>query len=227
MGRKIFVSYKYSDSQVKSLNWRTSTTVRDYVDEIERILDHTNHIYKGEGDDNDLSHLTDDVIWEKLKDRIYDSTLTIVLISRGMKETTRDRNQWIPWEISYSLKEVSRRREDGSSVTSSSNAMFSVILPDSQGNYSYYMKHNNCCIDCCDTFDLRKLFDILRANKFNRKIKNTVTCSRSDNEIYRGECSYIADVTWDDFIHDPQHYIDSAYKRRDEIDQYNIQKNIE
>ena len=76
MGHKIFVSYKYHDSNIKKItrNYYHKDTVRDYVDALENYLTNSSeHIYKGESDDEDLSDLSDDTIWEKLKDRIYDS----------------------------------------------------------------------------------------------------------------------------------------------------------
>ena len=134
MGKKIFVSYKYADSDVAPLLGYYRTTVRSYVDELENYFDHTDHIYKGESDDEDLSWLSENAIWEKLKDRIYDSTVTIVMISPNMKETNRsDRSQWIPWEIAYSLKEMTRNDR-----TSHSNAILAVILPDRNGSTFYY-----------------------------------------------------------------------------------------
>ena len=99
-GKKIFVSYKYADAHVENLSYRDNSTVRDYVDEFIEKLDASDHIYKGEKDGEDLSDLSDNVIWEKLKDRIYDSSVTIVFISPGMRENwKRDRNQWIAWEV--------------------------------------------------------------------------------------------------------------------------------
>jgi len=110
MGKKIFVSYKFADAQVENLSIYENSTVRDYVTRFEEKLDSSDNIYKGESDGEDLSNLSDETIWEKLKDRIYDSSVTVVFISPGMKENWKqERDQWIPWEISYScLKQISR-----------------------------------------------------------------------------------------------------------------------
>lgn len=114
MGKKIFVSYKYADDQVEKLTSNGTSTVRDYVDKFEKEVALSDDIFKGESDGEDLSMLSDDAIWEKLKNRIYDSSVTIVFISPGMKETwKKERDQWIPWEISYSLKETSRKETLG------------------------------------------------------------------------------------------------------------------
>ena len=140
MGYKIFVSYKYADDSIyplsNPLNWYSSTrsTVRDYVDRLESYFDHTSNIYKGESDNEDLSYLPDDVIWEKLKDRIYDSSVTIVMISPNMKEPYgSERSQWIPWEVAYSLRETTRGDR-----TSHSNAILAVIIPDRNHQYNYF-----------------------------------------------------------------------------------------
>lgn len=69
MGKKIFVSYKYADDQVKNLDSQDNSTVRDYIDKFEEEIDSSDDIYKGETDGEDLSELDDDTIWEKLKDR--------------------------------------------------------------------------------------------------------------------------------------------------------------
>ena len=61
MGKSIFVSYKYADAQVQDLEVyevtdffgtkrRIATTARHYVDEIAKILEEDDHIYKGEND---------------------------------------------------------------------------------------------------------------------------------------------------------------------------------
>lgn len=145
MSYKVFVSYKYKDQNVQSLfNIDTGfcnpyTTVRDYVDLFEKWSKCTgNVIYKGESDGEDLSMLTEETIAARLRNRIYDSSVTIVFVSQGMRTRELEKNQWIPWEVKYSLKETERRDR-----VSHSNALLCVVLPDISGDYRYYnsMKH--------------------------------------------------------------------------------------
>lgn len=137
MGRKIFVSYKYKDNDVEELKEATSPTwPNDYVTYIQNhiINNKSDNIYKGENSDEDLSDKSEDYIWNHLKDKIYDSTVTIVLISPNMKEPLKwERNQWIPWEISYSVRKTTRGGR-----TSQRNALLAVILPDKKGSYDYF-----------------------------------------------------------------------------------------
>lgn len=62
MGKKIFISYKYADDQVKNLVLGENSTVRDYVDEFEKKVDSSDDIFKGESEGEDLSDLSDDTI---------------------------------------------------------------------------------------------------------------------------------------------------------------------
>ena len=58
----VFVPYKYHDGDVKQLG-NYATTVRDYVDYLERMFDKSEKVYyRGEEDGNDLSELTEDTI---------------------------------------------------------------------------------------------------------------------------------------------------------------------
>lgn len=226
MGKKIFVSYKYADSQVENLTIYEKSTVRDYVTKFEEILDPSDNIYKGESDGEDLSDLSEETIWKKLKDRIYDSSVTIVFISPGMKESWKaEKDQWIPWEISYSLKEVSRKNKNGDAVTSRSNAMVAVVLPDIYGSYSYYLESKKCCGSGCTTHHTDKLFSIIRKNKFNLKDANKKMCD-TGSTIWYGEYSYIKAVKWIDFISSYGSYIESACERQDNIEDYVICKEV-
>lgn len=226
MGKKIFVSYKYADDQVENLSIYESSTVRDYVTKFEEVLDPSDNIYKGESDGEDLSNLSEETIWQKLKDRIYDSSVTVVFISPGMKESgKKEKDQWIPWEVSYSLKEVSRKNKNGDPVTSKSNAMVAVILPDENGLYSYYLESKSCCESGCTTHHTYKLFSIIRKNKFNLKEANKNVCDTGDT-IWYGEYSYIKAVKWSEFISDYNTHVESACERQKNIDDYDICKEV-
>lgn len=149
MGKKIFVSYKFKDYDVKALSGvEAPTWPCDYVDYIKENVLADDDIYKGENNDEDISNWKEEKIWAHLKDKLYDSTVTIVLISPNMKENGKSqRSQWIPWEISYSLRETTRNDR-----TSHNNAILAVVLPDKEGKYDYYYD------------DANNLFPILKNN---------------------------------------------------------------
>lgn len=222
MGKKIFVSYKYADQDVAPLSghsWHNPTTVRDYVDALENYFDITDHIYKGESDDEDLSSYSEDTIWEMLKDRIYDSSVTIVVISPNMRITYRsDKSQWIPWEVSFSLKETTRNDR-----TSHTNAMLAIVLLFKNGSYDYYLTQSLCG---STTHHTDRLFKIIRENKFNKRNPNRNLCPKCGCFHYYGECSYIDAVKWCDFIVMPNYYINSAIQRQENKDLFDIKKEV-
>lgn len=224
MGRKIFISYKYGDTSVQHLPrnsmWEI-TKVRDYVDELQDKLIETDHLNKGEKDGEDLSDFKDDTIASKLRDKIYDSSVTVVLISPNMKESgVSEKDQWIPWEISYSLKEVTR--ED---TTSRTNGVLAVVIPDYNGSYNYMLESKYCCESGCTLWHTNKLFDILSKNMFNKKTKMRKDCHIGDS-VYTGFVSYIHMVRWDEFINDIDKYINMAIAIRDNKDDYIITKSL-
>ncbi|MGD1007318.1 MAG: TIR domain-containing protein [Ignavibacteriaceae bacterium] len=224
MGKKIFVTYKYSDSDVLSLNYNSKTTVRNYVDELQKLIEKGDHINKGEKDNESLDSFKDSTIASKLRDKIYDSSVTIVMISQGMKESNKlESEQWIPWEISYSLKELTREEK-----TSKSNAVLAVVLPDILGRYDYFISEDACPYCHYTLYKTNILFKILSKNMFNQKKPNLSVCTQHTNGsyIYKGYFSYIYSVKWSEFKLDINKYIDIAVQIKSAIDEYNITKEV-
>lgn len=220
MGKKIFVSYKYGDRNVKPLQGSLlgMATARNYVDELERIFAETNHIYKGENDGLDLSQFKDSTIGSRLADKIYDSTVTIVLISAGMVDRFKPQeDQWIPWEIAYSLREQTR---DGR--VSKSNALLGVVIPDRMGSYSHFIQPG--LVPNSTTFVLANTFKIIRENFFNRKEPETSIVN--GRTVYHGQHSYMHVVKWEDFVSNFDLHIESALENWRIRDQFEIRKSV-
>ena len=224
MGKKIFVSYKYSDSSVQQLSglpWGEKTTARHYVDILQSKLDKEDHINKGEKDGEDLSNFADETIWSKLRDKIYDSSVTIVLISPNMKESWHsEKDQWIPWEISYSLREVQRNDR-----TSRRNGVLAVVLPDRNGSYDYAIWTKTCCSNACNSWQTGSFFWILRNNMFNQYHKNQLDCDKRE-AVYNGWPSYIHLVRWKDFIGNVNYWIGKAEEIQNNRSDYDIKVNM-
>ena len=222
MARKIFISYKYGDSQVQRLQnvgLLNTTTARHYVDALQELLDENDHINKGEDDGEDMSNFKDETIASNLRDKIWDSSTTIVLISKGMKDPlVAEDDQWIPWKISYSLKEITR--EDR---TSGTNAMLAIALPDENGSYSYIVNHYNCVT----SWNTGSLFKILGDNMFNRNNKNLIRCSTCGGTHHTGgDHSYIHPVKWSDFIADINVHLDHVARHQSNLDHFEIVKEV-
>lgn len=221
MARKIFVSYKYGDSKVapldSALSQREVTQGRHYVTVLEEMLKEQDHIYKGEKDNEPLDGFKDETIESKLRAKIFDSTITIVLISKGMKDPYLNENeQWIPWEISYSLKEMTKDDK-----TSRTNAMLAVVIPDEAGSYSYIVNHYTCVTQ----WDTASMFKIIRENMFNRIEKNLTQCTNCGGYHHTGnDHSYIHPVKWSDFVSNVNYYIDHVVGLNQNICDYELTK---
>jgi len=217
MGRNVFVSYKYADDDVQPIGYGYSSTVRDYVTKLEEYLGANGHAYFGEHEGEDLSNLSEDQIYEHLKDKIFPTSVTIVLISPKMKEEGKyDKSQWIPWEIYYSLKEVTR-----SGYKSRRNGVIAVVLPDKNGSYSYALEQKYCCMTPCIKHHTDKLFTILKKNMFNRINGEKRICDQKDT-VWSGECSYIPMVKWCDFVSNLDYMIERAEQIKENAESYNL-----
>ena len=223
MARKIFVSYKYSDASVRPIQNIPDTRVRHYVDLLQAHLDANDYINKGEEDGESLAGFKEETIASKLRDKIYDSSITLVLISPNMKNTfEKEDDQWIPWEVSYSIREKTREGR-----TSNTNAMLAVVIPDKVGSYDYFIQQNPCIHCNSITWQTQTLFGILGKNMFNRKEKKLSKCVNQfcSRILHTGDDhSYIHPVKWDDFINNINTYIDVAVARNESIDDYEVVK---
>lgn len=217
MARKIFVSYKHEDADVQPFGFKFSPTARDYVDVLIDKFE-GDEIYKGEGDE-DLSAFKDDTIKSHLRDKIFDSSITIVLISPNMDDSKPQHEQFIPWEISYSLQEPSR---DGK--TSKSNGILAVVLPDRNGSYEYYITRHGCSYCNVRTLHTERLFQILRDNMFNKKNPSKASCNSCNSTFHSGRHSYISSVKWSDFMDNIDYYLKMTDEIRGAIESYKVVK---
>lgn len=103
MGREVFVSYKFSDGY-----WTR--------EEIRTKLGKEGHSYNGEKGFKALT-TADSTIKEFLKDMIFGTSVTIVVISPEVKYS-----DWVDWEIRYSLRQPSRY-----GITSHRNGIVCVV----------------------------------------------------------------------------------------------------
>lgn len=192
MGRKVFVSYKYSDA----------VTTRE---EIRKKLGNDGHFYNGEKGFVALDK-ADSTIKEYLKEMIFGTSVTVVVISPLVKYS-----DWVDWEVRYSLRQPSR---DG--TTSFRNGIVCVIqncrdcfgnentkwAKDMNGNY-----RKDIFPDVIVS-NLKGMFPDLRTLYINAMVGK----SNLDNKDY---CVVVSESV---FKSNPSIYIEEAYNRAHNLD---------
>ena len=201
MARKTFISYKYSEAQ-------------DLRDEILSTLGDDAKYYQGETSDSpDLTDTSTENIKKKLRDMIYGTSVTIVVISPNIKKS-----KWIDWEIEYSLKEITR--EDKISRT---NGVLGVIKKYN-GGYDWLISHERKADGCSTRYiDRNMLYDIINDNRYNLNTVDKYACPVCKT-FTQLDGSYIALIEEDDFLQAPNTYIENAYNKSKSINNYKITK---
>lgn len=189
MAHKTFISYKYSEAQ-------------DLRDKIIEVLGEDATYYKGETSDSpDLTDTSTENIKNKLKDMMYDTSVTIVIISPNMMLSN-----WIDWELEYCLKNIKRKDR-----TSHTNGIVGIIMKVDEG-YSWFKTiGTNCHMTSTASYKMDKVYNIISENHFNSnpKIWHCDNCETYDD--LNG--SYISFVEEETFLSNPTKYIDNAYKK--------------
>lgn len=202
MARKTFISYKYNEA-------------RDVRDRIIQALGSDATYYKGEdGYSQDLSGYTADTIKEHLKDMIYDTSVTIVVLSPNMNESA-----WIPWELEYALKDIKRgdRRSHSNGIV--------AVVKKVNGSYSW-LRQDTVQADGCHThsFDESKIPNVISANRCNQEPKEyACSCCKSIDWL---EGSYIAIINEDEFLADSSRFIENAYEKSQRLWNYHLTKQV-
>lgn len=200
MARKTFISYKYSEAI-------------ELREKIISALEEDATYYNGEtADSPDLTDSDTETIKKNLRNMIYDTSVLILIISPNMLES-----KWIDWEIEYSLKEISR-----SGRTSKTNGVVGVVM-EVNGSYDWFIKnttdyHGNWAI----TFETSKVYPIIYGNLFN---SNPAIWHCNDCKVFDSDKgSYISIVKEEDFLMNPSLYIERAYEKSTETENYDLKK---
>lgn len=203
MARKTFISYKHSEAQ-------------ELRNRILEALGEDVTYYQGEtADSPDLTDTSTNNIKEKLKDMMFKTSVTIVIVSPKMTES-----KWIDWEIAYTLKEIPR---DGR--TSKTNGIVGVVMKFG-GSYDWLFssitKPDGCSFT---TIDNSKLYEIIHQNMYNLIGDDKYLCSGCQT-VDRLTGSYISLIDEASFLEDPIKYIENAYEKSQALGKYDLTKQV-
>ncbi|WP_261511553.1 TIR domain-containing protein [Chryseobacterium paludis] len=201
MARETFISYKYSEAKA----------LRDEI--INQLGDDANY-YRGETSTSpNLVSTTVNNIKNNLKEMIYGTSVTIVIVSPNMLHS-----EWMEWEIEYSLKEITRQDR-----TSRTNGILGVVMKVN-GSYDWLISRRMSQDGCFSRYiDKNYLFEILNRNRYNLRTDDRYYCATCQS-YDRLTGSYFSLIDQDEFLSDPNKYIENAYEKATNLWKYKICK---
>lgn len=190
MAHKCFISYKKEDKY--------------YREEIDKLFDDRDVINKGL--DTVINSDDGDYIMNKIRDDyLKDSTVTLFLIGQHSSENEdvdylgQDKNYFIKKELQSSLYNRQGNTRNG---------ILGVVIPSM---YNSIYKGEYTCQSCGKSHNHVAINDntVIKEFSENYYLKPHSGCAWSEDERY---CVL---VKWDDFIINPEKYINKAYEKRD------------
>lgn len=143
----------------------------------------------------------EDYIMRKIReDHLSDSTVTIFLIGTKSAENTPGENQ------TYIKRELQASLYDGDGNTR--NGILGIVLPSM--TQSIYRGTSQCAI-CKKTHNLVQIDEstVIKEFSYNYYLPNP-----KDGCAWGEDDRYCVLAKWDDFIKDPEFFIDKAYDKR-------------
>ena len=189
MAHKCFISFKSEDQK--------------YRDKIDSLFDKKDVINKGL--DKRINSDDADYIMKKIReDYLKDSTVTLFLIGEHSSEQEgtdglgRDRNYFIKKELQSSLY---------NGYGNTRNGILGVVIPSM---YDRIFKGEYTCPTCGNKHNYVAIDDSTVIKEFseNYYLKPHEGCAWNEDERY---CTL---VKWDDFIKNPEKYINEAFAKR-------------
>lgn len=184
MGHKCFISFKTEDIEKK-------LELQDLdIDMIDKSLNEP------------INSEDEDYIMRKIReDHLSDSTVTIFLIGQKSAENTPNEDQ------TYIKRELQASLYDGKGGNSR-NGILGIVLP-SMTDRIYH--GTSLCSTCGEEHNLVLINDttVIKEFSYNYYLPNPqLTCAWDEEDRY---CVL---VKWDDFVADPETYINKAFDKR-------------
>lgn len=187
MAHKTFISYVYGEAN-------------ELRDKIYKAFGNEKPFYRGEtAESRDLGDLQKETIKKELSSMIYDTSVTIVILSPSMRKS-----KWMDWEIKYSLRNKTRNDR-----TSHPNGIVGVIMKYN-GRYDWFKYNKRNYKGIVETkYREEYLLPIIKKNRYNQNSQQKYD-DETKKELYG---SYISFVEEEEFILCPKFYIDNAYDK--------------
>lgn len=185
---KCFISYKKEDAAYKDYLVDTFGGENFVIKTLDRTID----------------SLDGDYVMKVIRqDYLCDSTVTLFLI--GSHSSENEGSDWMGDRNYFIKREIAASLFNGSGNTR--NGVLGIVLPNM---YSSVYHGETKCATCGNTHNLVNINDstTIREFSYNYYTKPREGCAWSEEERY---CVL---VKWDDFIADPEKYINQAYDKR-------------